>query len=575
MSAAASMRPIRPRVKALPNKWRRIIAHSSLWHLPAFPNLAAMLRRFHPWLAAFLTVAAPWLAGCGGPAEQPDLVIINGAEPESLDPQIISGQPEMRVVSGLFEGLTRFNARTGEPEPALASHWELSPDGRVYTFHLRTNLTWSDGAAIAAHDFVQSWRRVLAPATAADYAGLLFYLKNAEPYFLGQSKDPESVGVHALDAHTLRVELESPTAFFLSLCAFPTLAVVPTDLIAQHGDQWIRTQPLKTSGAYTLDFWRLNDRIRLRRNPRYWDNANTRNEVVDLLPITSATTALNLYLNGQADIVWDKNLVPVHLTDALRGRPDFHTFDYLGAYFVRFNVARKPFDDVRVRQAFALSIDRQRIVERVTRGGEKPAETIVPTSTANYLAAEGLKHDPAEARRLLAAAGYPGGQGFPPVNYLLNAGTAASADEKVAVELQAMWRDTLGVTVGLRPMEWKTYLATLSALDFDLARSSWIADYNDPNTFLDLFLSNNGNNRTGWKEPRYDAWIREANATVDLRRRAEIFRTAETHLLREGVPVGPIYSYAGFNYYDPAKITGIHDNPIDWHPIQAIQRLRR
>ncbi|HAV62127.1 MAG TPA: peptide ABC transporter substrate-binding protein, partial [Verrucomicrobiales bacterium] len=316
------------------------------------------------------------------------------------------------------------------------------------------------------------------------------------------------------------------------------------------------------------------DRIRLRRNPRYWDDANTRNDVVDLLPITSATTALNLYLNGEADIVWDKNLVPVHLTDALRKRPDFHTFDYLGAYFVRFNVTKRPFDDPRVRQAFAMSIDRRRIVERVTRGGEKPAETIVPVSTANYLPAEGLELDPAEARRLLAEAGYPGGAGFPEVSYLFNASTSAGADEKIAVELQSMWRDTLGVNIRLRSLEWKTYLAAMSALDYELCRSSWIADYNDPNTFLDMFLSGSGNNRTGWKDPQYDAWIQEANTMTDLRQRAEKFREAETFLLQTATPVAPIYSYAGFNYFDPTKITGIHPNPIDQHPINAIGRVK-
>ena len=546
-----------------------------MWAARGFPNLPGVRPRLHTLLASCLVGALLCAGGCGGRDEPADLIIVNGAEPESLDPQIVSGQPEMRVVSSLFEGLTRFNARTGDPEPALASHWELSPDGLVYTFHLRTNLTWSTGEPITAGDFAWSWLRVLKPATAADYAALLFYLKNAEEFHLGQLADEQAVGVRALDDHTLRVELVSPTAFFLSLCAFPPLAVVPPDVVGRHGDQWIRTQPLKTSGAYTLEFWRINDRIRLRRNLRYWDNANTQNDLVDLLPITSATTALNLYLNGQADIVWDKNLVPVHLTDALRGRPDFHTFDYLGSYFVRFNVTRKPFDDTRVRKAFAMAIDRQRIVERVTRGGEKPAATLVPLSTANYLPAEGLQHDPAEARRLFAEAGFPGGRGFPAVSYLLNAGTSGSADEKVAVELQAMWRDVLGVEVSLRPMEWKTYLATMSTLDYDLCRSSWIADYNDPNTFLDMFLSNSGNNRTGWKDARYDEIIRRANATVELQPRAEIFREAETYLLREVALIGPIYSYAGFNYYDPEKIAGIHPNPIDQHPISAIQRLRR
>ena len=525
--------------------------------------------------ASLLTGLGLVVAGCAAREEPADIVIVNGAEPESLDPALVSGQPDIRVVLGLFEGLTRSHARTGEPEPSLASHWEISPDGRVYTFHLRTNAVWSTGERITAADFSWSWFRVLVPATAADYVGTLFYVKNAEAFYYGQIKNREDVGIRVLDEQTLRVELNSPTAFFLSLCTLPVLAVAPRDLIDAHGDLWVRTQPLKTSGAYTLDFWRINDRIRLRRNPHYWDDANTQNQIVDLLPITSATTALNLYLNGQADVVWDKSLVPVHLTDVLRQRPDFHTFDYLGAYFVRFNVTKKPFDDPRVRKAFALSIDRHRIVDRITRGGEKAAETLVPLSTANYLPAAGLKHDPTEARRLLAAAGFPGGQGFPTVNYLLNAGTSASVDEKIAVELQAMWRDVLGVEVSLRPMEWKTYLATLTALDYELARSSWIADYNDPNTFLDIFLSNNGNNRTGWKDQRYDDLIRQANTTVDLRKRAEIFREAETYLLRDAAPIGPIYSYAGFNYFDPEKIAGIHANPIDQHPINAIKRLRR
>ena len=514
-------------------------------------------------------------AGKSRAAEQPDFVILNGAEPESLDPAIVSGQPDIRAVLTLFEGLTRYHAQTGEPEPSLASHWEVSADGRIYTFHLHTNLTWSTGEPISARDFAWSWLRVLEPATASDYVGTLFYVKNAEAFHYGRIKDANEVGIRALDDRTFRVELASPTAFFLSLCALPVLAVVPREQIESLGDQWIRAQPLKTSGAYTLEFWRINDRIRIRRNPRYWDDVNTQNQLVDILPITAATTALNLYLRGQADIVWDKNLVPINLFDALRLRPDFHTFDYLAAYFVRFNVARKPFDDARVRRAFALSIDRRRIVGRITRGGEQPAETLVPSSAANYLPAEGLKHNPTEARRLLAEAGYPGGDRFPAVSYLLNAGTSAGVDEKIAVELQAMWRDALGVTVSLRQMEWKTYLAALSSLDYDLGRSSWIADYNDPNTFLDMFLSNSGNNRTGWKSPRYDGLITRANATIDLRRRAEIFREAETFLLREAVPVATIFSYTGFNCYDPTKITGIYDNPIDQHPINAIKRLRR
>jgi len=513
------------------------------------------------------------VAGCGRSEPRAEIVIINGAEPESLDPAIISGQPDMRVSSSLFEGLTRYNAVTGEPEPGLASHWDISTDGLTYTFHLRPELIWSNGDPITAADVVWSWFRVLKPETASDYVNVLFYIKNAESLHLGKIKNADEVGIRTVDERTVRVELNSPTAFFLSLCAFPTYAVVPRDVIEQKGDRWVRGADLKTNGAYTLDFWRINDRIRLRRNPNYWDNANTRNQLVDILHISAANTALNLYLTGEADIVWDKGLVPVHLTDALRGRPDFHTFDYLGSYFVRYNCSEPPFKDVRVRKAFGMSIDRQRIVDRITRGGERPAETIVPISAANYLPATGLKYDPAEAKRLLAEAGYPEGKGFPNVSYLFNASTSAGVDEKIAVELQAMWRDVLGVTVSLRSMEWKTYLAAMSSTDYDICRSIWIADYNDPNNFLDMFLSNSGNNRTGWKSERYDNWIARANGITDLKERAEVFRDAETFLLTEAVPIWTIYSYAGFNYYNPEKISGIYNNPIDQHPISAIRKI--
>jgi len=540
---------------------------------PGFLNLSAMHPMFRLTTCLLLAGLAAIVLGCGNSEPRAEIVIINGAEPESLDPAIISGQPDMRVSSSLFEGLTRYNAVSGEPEPALASHWKISADGRTYTFRLRPGLKWSNGDPINAEDVVWSWLRVLEPGTTADYVGVLFYIKNAEAFYLGKIKNADEVGIHALDEQTIQVELNSPTAFFLSLCAFPTYAVVPRDVIEAKGDRWVRGPGLKTNGAYTLDFWRINDRIRMRRNSNYWDNANTKNELVDVLPISAANTALNLYLTGEADIVWDKSLVPVHLTDVLSKRPDFHTFDYLGSYFARFNVTKPPFDDVRVRKAFAMSIDRQRIVDRITRNGEKPAETLVPVSTAHYLPATGLKHDAAEAKRLLAAAGYPEGKGFPNVSYLLNASASVGVDEKIAVELQAMWKDVLGVAVSLRAMEWKTYLNALSSVDYDICRSSWIADYNDPNTFLDMFLSNSGNNRTGWQSTKYDDWIAEANAMTDLGKRAELFRDAETFLLTEAVPIATIYSYSGFNYYDPKKITGIYDNPIDQHPISAIRKI--
>ncbi len=200
---------------------------------------------------------------------------------------------------------------------------------------------------------------------------------------------------------------------------------MPRQTIEKFGDAWISARPLPVSGPYELAFWHVNDKVRLKKNPRYWDAANTQSDLIDLLPIGSASGALNLYTRGQVDIVWDKELVPNELLDVLLKRPDFHTFTYLATYFVRINVTRKPFDDPRVRKALALSIDKRRIVERVTRGGELPAATFVPNGAADYTAPSGLGYDPALARQLLAEAGFPGGKNFPRMEYMFNAPAAA------------------------------------------------------------------------------------------------------------------------------------------------------
>ncbi|MBI5773477.1 MAG: peptide ABC transporter substrate-binding protein [Verrucomicrobia bacterium] len=515
------------------------------------------------------------LSACSRTAPPAGLTIINGPEPESLDPALITAQADGRVVQALFEGLTRYDARTAMPVPGLAERWDISPDGKIYTFHLRSNAVWSTGEPITAHDVVYSWRRVLDPLTAAEYAGQLFFLKNGEEFAsaktnatTGRRFTAEEVGVRALDDRTLRVELNNPTAFFLDLCAFQTLAVVPRGWIERHGDRWLMTPPVPVSGAYLLDAWRINDKIRLRKNPRYWDAANTRTEIIDLLPCSSANTALNLYETGAADIVWDKSLVPSEMLDVLMRRPDFHSFDYLGTYFFRFNVTRKPFDDPRVRKAFALAVDKRRIVTKISRGGEKPASAFTPPGVAGYRPPEGLGYNPDEARRLLAEAGFPGGKNFPRFSYLLD----AKLHEQVGVELQAMWKQELGVSVELRQIETKAYYRAQSELDYDLCRSSWIGDYNDANTFLDMFMSNNGNNRTGWKNARYDQLVRAANAQVDAAQREKLLQQAETILIREEVPIVPLYIYVGLEYFDPRKISGVHPNIRGEHPLRTISK---
>ena len=519
------------------------------------------------------------LIGCGRDEPPADLVIVNGAEPGSLDPATSTGLEELRITMALFEGLMRVDPETARPVPGLAAYYTNSLDGRVYTFHLRTNLQWSTGERITAHDFVYSWLRVLDPATASEYAGQLFYIKNAEAYYKRDLKDSDQVGIKALDDLTLRVELVNPTAFFLDLCAFQTLSVVPRAAIEKHGDHWLRSPPVPVSGPYQLESWRLSDRVRLRANPRYWDAANTRCQVVDLLPIRGAATAFNLYQRGAVDIIWDKELIPSELYPFLRTnaahRANFHSFNYLGTYFLRFNTTRKPLDNPLVRRALAMAIDKPRLVNKILKTGEATASQFVPPGTANNLAVEGLPYDPEGARRLLKEAGFEGGKGMRTIEYLFESTTGGSSPHpKIAVELQEMWQRELGVKIELRQMEKQVYLKAQRSLEYDVTRSTWIGDYNDPNTFLDLFRSNNLNNRTGWKNARYDQLMDQAAVQTDLARRAELLREAETVLVRGDAPIAPVYFFSGFNYYNPTNVSGIWGNILDIHPINAIQKKK-
>jgi oligopeptide transport system substrate-binding protein len=531
-----------------------------------------------PWFTP-LCVLLCCLAGSGCFRREPpaDVTICNANEPESLDPHIVTGVSEMRITKALFDGLVKLDATNAAPIPALAERWEISGDGRTYTFHLRSNAVWSTGEPITSADVVWSWFRAVNPATAGDYAGQLFYLKGAEDWYNGKLQDPTQVGIRALDERRVQVELNAPLAFFLDLCAAPAFAVVPRQTIEKYGDRWLHAKPLPTSGAFTLDAWRVNDKVRLRRNARYWDAAHTASEIIDVLPTGSPNTALNLYETGVADIVWDKDLIPTELMDVLGTRPDFHTFAYLGTYFYRFNVTKPPFNEARVRQAFARATDKDRLIAKLTKGAERAAAHFVPVGVANYESPAAPEFDPEAARQLLAAAGYPGGRGFPRVTYTFfsAAGGGAKVHGKVGVELQQMWREVLGVEVELRQIERKVFYAAQSKLDYEISTSSWIGDYNDANTFLDLFLSTSGNNRTGWKHPRYDTLVHEANLATNLTRRAELFRTAETILVAEEAPIVPLYFYAGINCYDEGKIGGIWPNILDEHPMQYLYEKGR
>lgn len=513
--------------------------------------------------AAAVLLAA---AGCGEKLPRADFTFENGSDVQTLDPALMTGQPEHRIANAIFEGLTARSPDGATIVPGVAESWEISPDGLRYTFRLR-DCVWSDGTPLTADDFIYSWRRVLDPSMgAAYYAYQLFYIRGAEEFNAGVLNDFSRVGVRAPDPRTLVVELKSPMPFFLYLTSFYTLFPVNRACVERHGDLWTRPGKIVSNGPFVLAEWITSRRIRLVRNPRYWDRDRVRLSTIDALPTENESTAFNLYLTGGADWV-DGAGIPLHLVDLLRTRPDFHKTTILVTYFYRFNVTRPPIDDPRVRKALALAADKKRITEKILRAGQLPATTLVPPSMPRYRPPEGLGYDPAEARRLLAEAGYPGGERFPETRILFN---TSEAHKQIAVEMQAIWKENLGIQVELENQEWGTYLNSESALDYWISRAGWVADYPDPNTFLDMFVTGGGNNRTGWGNARYDELIAAAGGERDEKRRMDLLREAERILVVDEVPILPIYYYVSLSLYDADRIGGILPNPLDEHPLKHV-----
>jgi oligopeptide transport system substrate-binding protein len=507
------------------------------------------------------------LVACEPAQPRADLVFIQSAEPETIDPALVTDQVSMRISESLFEGLCRVDAE-GRANPGVAERWEVSPDKRTYTFHLRHNALWSNGEAVTAADFVYSWCRVLDPKLGADYASQLYLIKGAQAYNEGKNTDPGSIAVTAVDARTLRVELVNPTPYFIDICAFNTLAPVHRQTVENKGTAWIKPENVVGNGAYLMDQWKLDDHIRLRRNPGYWDVQAVRLSSVEIKPIQEANTALSYFMTGGADLMMDKGMIPPSLPQKLKQQPWFHTGPFLGTWFIRFNVTKAPFNDPRVRQAFALAIDKSRITTKVTQLGEQVAFSLVPPGAGqNYQPPAGLAQDIKRAQQLLAEAGFPGGKGLPRAEYLY---IPLPIERNIAVELQAMWKENLGVEIGLVKQEQKIWLASMRSLSYDMCRSSWIGDYNDPNTFLEMFTTGNGNNRTGFASAAYDGLIIKAAAEPDPVLRNGILGNAERMLISEATAILPIYYYVGVQFYHGDKLQGVTANLIDMHPFRCM-----
>ncbi len=508
------------------------------------------------------------LAGCGGKEPPADFVWLLGSEPETIDPGLASDQTAGRVALNLFEGLTLHDADL-RIVPGIARAWEVSDDGLTYTFHLRP-ADWSDGRPVTARDFAYAWERVLAPSTAARYASLLYPVAGAREYNRGELTDPALLGFRADDDSTFVVTLHSPCAYFLDLCSYYTLLPVPAWTIEAHRDLWTRAENLVTNGPFTLERWSLNRSLRFRRNPSYWNAGAIALETTDALVGDNINANFNLYMSGVLD--WtDSGAIPLFIVPELIRRADFHQAPYFSTYFYRFNVTRAPFDDARVRRAFSLAVNREDITQYVLRAGQEPAYSLVPPGVPGYGEARLAGRDVAQARWLLAEAGYPGGEGFPHVELLFN---TSEAHKQIAEVLQQEWKEALGVHVDLVNQEWKVFLATTQGLDYWISRGSWIGDYVDPNTFLDVWTSTNGNNRTGYRDPGYDALIARAALTLDPVERMRLLHEAEEKVVVEDAVILPLYFYVVQNLYDERDFSGLKPNLLNMIDLRAVRPLR-
>ncbi|VBB08986.1 Hypothetical protein LUCI_4272 [Lucifera butyrica] len=461
------------------------------------------------------------------------------AEPSTLDPALSTGIPESLVELQIFEGLTRLDAKD-QPVPGVAEKWDVSPDGLKYVFHLRPNAKWSNGEPVTAQDFEFAWKRVLNPDFASENAYMLFPIKNAQAYNTRKAT-VDQVGVKALDDHTLEVTLEKPTAYFLSLVAFHAFYPVPPKTVAASPDKWsTEAKTLIGNGPFKITNWVHSGQLVFVKNDQYWDAAAVKLQKMEWPISDSQTTRLAMLENNQVDMMVEP---PVSEHDRLMQAGLLKVAPYLGTYYYVFNTQKAPFDNVKVRQAFALAISREELVKNVIKGGKKPAYAwvapgLLDPDTGKDFREEGGNYaveDAAQAKKLLADAGYPGGKGLPPVTILYN---TSELNKAVAEAIQEMWKKNLGVAVGITNQETKVFLDSRNQGAFQVARASWIGDYADPMTFLDVFRD--PDNDAKYYNPAYNRLVLQAQSTIDQKIRMRDMHAAEKILFDDAVII-PIY----------------------------------
>ncbi len=500
------------------------------------------------------------------PAEtgKDEFVFNNRDEVESIDPAFATGVPDNTLIVQMFEGLMARKADWATIVPGQAESYSLSKDQKIYTFKLRPNLKWSDGSPLKAEDFVYSWLRALHPKTMAAYVNWLTdnIVGAADYHKTPTPENAKKVKVTATDDRTLVVELIRPLSYFLQLTAESIFFPVNRAVIEKHADKWTRVENIVSNGPFKLAEWKIRDRVVMEKNPHYWDTKNVKLSRLVALPITDRQTAVNMFKQGKID--WSgTNGAPNSLVPAFKDDPNFRLYPGFVTYFYRFNTTKPGLNNPKVRQALSLAIDRKQLVEKVTRGGETPATAFVPPNTGTYKSPNtfiSTDHEAnvKQAKKLLTDAGYPNGKGLPTFNILYN---TDENHKRIALAIQQMWKKELGVEAKPFNQEWKVYLKSQTNLDYEVSRSGWSGDYPDPTTFLDMFLSNSGNNQTGWKNETYDKLFFDSNNTTDPKKRQELLAKAEKLLVEEG-PIAPIFYYMNFSFVRP-EVVGFEPNLVD------------
>lgn len=495
----------------------------------------------------------------------------NAAEPRDLDPQTTTVPADINIIRAVMEGLCELDPADCQPIPGVATSWSVSPDGLTWTFKLRPDAKWSNGDPVTARDFIYAYHRMLSPALGGEYREQFYILKNAEAFATGTLTDFSAVGLLAPDDHRLVLSLHQPVPYLPTLitqiCWFPLhrATLEKFGRIDERGTAWTRPGNHVGNGAFNLAEWLPNQRLRVTKSATYWDRAHVALNAVVFYPIENPSVGEAAFRAGQLHIA----VPPLAKVLAAQKDPALQLFLHegvaLSTAILRLNCERAPFTDVRVRRALSLAIDRSQIAQRIIRS-DTAATSFTPPNCAGYTADPTVTTDVAEARRLLAAAGFPEGRGFPKteVTFYIYHGT----EQVVAEALQQMWRTQLGIDVALVQQEMKTVISARRTRSYEILAGFWTGDYLDPATFLEVFLTNGGNNQTGWTNAEYDRLIAESASTLDQVARYALLRRAESILLTEA-PVIPLY-YVPMRRFVAPSVKSWHENLLDLHSLKFV-----